>query len=125
MGTENKEPKNKQGERKSGYFGGGVVWLFVLMAVAILVVVTYSSTTASVKIATSDLESLIKATGKAAQANAQAKAGGQEAKAQDKIRVQVGTPPKEVEYSGLKDVIIETHRVTGSVDRRFIEQKDE
>src|SRR5687767_10379974 len=110
MGTENKEPKNKPSERKSGYFGGGVVWLFVLMAVAILVVVTYSSTTASVKIATSDLESLIKVTGRAAEANAQAKSQGQDANAQGKIRVKVGSPPKEVEYSGLKDVLIETYR---------------
>lgn len=39
------EPKSKPGDRKSGVFGGGVVWLFVLMAIAILVVVTYNSTT--------------------------------------------------------------------------------
>jgi cell division protease FtsH len=129
MGTENKEQKTKPGERKSGYFGGGVVWLFVLMAVAILVVVTYSSTTASVKIGFSDLEKLIVATGSAEKAAADG-AKGDSAKAESaksesgkgKIRITVGTPPKDVEYSGLKDVIIETHRVTGSVVRRIVDQ---
>jgi hypothetical protein len=62
MGTNNKhDGKTKSPEKKSGFFGGGVVWLFVLMAIAILVVVTYNSTTANVEIAYSDLEALIKA----------------------------------------------------------------
>jgi hypothetical protein len=123
MGTENKEPKNKQGERKSGYFGGGVVWLFVLMAVAILVVVTYSSTTASVKIGYSDLEKLIVATGKSESGRGQGE-NSTAVKSPASIRVKVGSPPKEVEYSGLKDVILETHRVTGSVVRKSVDQKD-
>jgi cell division protease FtsH len=109
---ENKnEPKKQPTERKSGSFGSGVVWLFVLMAVAILVVVTYNSTTSNVQIGYSKLLELIEAS---------SKAGG-------KIRVTVESSGKErdIEYSDLKDVSIESYRVTGTVTRKFLDRPGE
>ena len=114
MGTENKnESKNKPGDRKTGAFGSGVVWLFVLMAVAILVVVTYNSTTSSIEIGYSRLLELVKETGKSKDAG--------------KIRIEVGPPGKEreVEYSKLEEVSIEPFRITGTVLRKFVDRRDE
>jgi cell division protease FtsH len=113
MGTENKnESKNKSGDRKSGGFGSGVVWLFVLMAVAILVVVTYNSTTSSIEIGYSKLLELIEVSGKSKD---------------EKIRIEVGPPGKEreVEYSKLEEITIEPFRITGTVLREYVDRRDE
>jgi cell division protease FtsH len=117
MGANNKhDGKNKSTERKSGFLGGGVVWLFVLMAIAILVVVTYNSTTASIEIAYSDLESLIETS----TATEGGSVGG-------KIQTKVGPldNQRDVEYSSLKDVTIEPFRVTGTVVRKFLDRPDD
>ena len=117
MAANNKhDGKTKSPERKGGFFGGGVVWLFVLIAIAILVVVTYNSTTANVEIAYSDLEELIKKSTPDAKGDIVGT-----------IRVKVGSPDKarEVEYSALKNVTIEPFRVTGTVDRRFLDRPDD
>ena len=122
MAAESKnESKNKSADRKSGFFGSGAVWLFVLMALAILVVVTLSSTGANVEIAYSDLTTLIKASGPNADGSAKKTDGP------GKIRVKVGPPKseREVEYSGLRDIKIETFRVTGTVVRRFVDRQED
>jgi cell division protease FtsH len=114
MANESKhEPKSKPGDRKSGVFGGGVVWLFVLMAIAILVVVTYNSTTSHVEIAYSDLEALIN------------NSTGDNATGLIAVNVGPADKQREVQYSGLKDVIIEPYRVTGSVVRKYLDRPNE
>jgi cell division protease FtsH len=108
---ENKpDPKPKPAERKP-FFASGAVWILLLMVMAILVVVTYTSSGGNVEIRYSDLLALI-------------------AKSSDpdgSITVTVGAPgnQKKVRFSKLQDVIIEKYRVIGSVERQLVDSDKE
>ncbi len=104
------DPKNRPDQRKTGTFGNGVVWLFLLMGMAILVVVSYNSLGSQVEITFSDLSDLIRNSGKSGDGA---------------IRVKVGAPGKEreVQFSQLADVTIETFKVTGTVTRQYLDPR--
>ncbi len=108
---ENKsDPKPKTADRKP-FFASGAVWILVLMVLAILIVVTYTSSAANVEVRYSDLLDLI--------AKSKTPDGS--------ITVTVGAPgnQKKVQFSKLQDVVIEKYRVVGSVERQVLDSDKE
>ncbi|MDZ4819405.1 MAG: ATP-dependent zinc metalloprotease FtsH [Planctomycetota bacterium] len=95
-----KPAERKPADRKPTGFGQGALWLFVIMSVAILVIVTYNASSSQVKIDFSDFKKLVENNDNPNPA----------------LRV-VRSQDNSVEYSQLKDIKLEDFQVIGTVQR--------